>query len=156
MTLNIGDKAPGFVLKDTDLKDLSLTDFSGQNLVIVFFPLAFTSVCTTELCFLRDNLERYSKLDSSVVAISVDSPFTLKKFREENNLNFPVLSDFNKVVCQSYGAYYEDFVLGLKGVAKRAVFVVDKNGTIQYTEILENASNLPNFENLNLAVSDIN
>lgn len=87
------------------------------------------------------------------MAISVDSPFTLKKFKEENNLNFPVLSDFNKSVSQAYGAFYEEFVLGLKGVSKRSAFLIDENGKIQYQEILENAGNLPNFEALEQVLS---
>ena len=156
MALNIGDLAPGFTLKDSDLNDVNLEDLRGSKVVLLFFPLAFTGVCTTELCHMRDNLEKYNALDAKVLAISVDSPFSLKKFKEENNLNFQVLSDFNKNVSQSYGAFYDEFVLGLQGVSKRAVFVINREGGIHYSEILENAGNLPNFENLNLALSEIN
>lgn len=152
----IGEPAPSFTLKDTNLNDVSLSDFTGKNTVLLFFPLAFTGVCTNELCFMRDNLSKYSGLNAQILAISVDSPFSLKKFKEENDLNFPVLSDFNKEVSQAYDAIYEEFVAGLKGVSKRAVFVIDGEGKIQYQEILENAGNLPNFEKLEQEVSKNN
>lgn len=156
MTLNIGDNAPSFTLKDTNLAAVNLEDYKGKTVVLLFFPMAFTGVCTNELCFMRDNLNKYSGLNAEIFAISVDSPFTLKKFKEENQLNFAVLSDFNKVVSTAYGALYEEFVHGLKGVSKRAVFVIDGGGKIQYQEILENAGNLPNFEKLEAEVSKIN
>lgn len=148
MTLQVGEQAPSFTLKSTELKDVSLSDFKGHNVILLFFPMAFTSVCTDELCQMRDNYSVYEKLDAKILAISVDSPFTLKKYKEENELNFPVLSDFNKSVSQAYGVYYDEFVLGLKGVSKRSAFLIDKEGKIQYQEILENAGNLPNFEAL--------
>jgi len=152
----IGEPAPSFTMKDTDLQDVNLEDFKGQTVVLVFFPLAFSGICTTQMCTLRDNLHAFNSLEAKVFGCSVDSPFTLKKFKEDNQFEFPLLSDFNKTVCQAYGAYYEEFALGLKGVAKRAVFVIDKEGKIQYQEILENAKNLPNFETLELEVSKIN
>jgi len=153
MTLQVGDVAPSFTLKSTELKDVSLSDFKDHKVVLLFFPMAFTGVCTDELCQMRDNYSIYEKLNAQIVAISVDSPFTLKKFKEENNLNFPVLSDFNKSVSQAYGTFYEEFVLGLKGVSKRSAFLIDENGKIQYQEILENAGNLPNFEALEQVLS---
>jgi peroxiredoxin len=153
MTLQVGDVAPSFTLKSTELKDVSLSDFKDHKVVLLFFPMAFTGVCTDELCQMRDNYSIYEKLNAQIVAISVDSPFTLKKFKEDNNLNFPVLSDFNKSVSQAYGAFYEEFVLGLKGVSKRSAFLIDENGKIQYQEILENAGNLPNFEALEQVLS---
>jgi len=155
MSLNQGDKAPHFSLKSSDLKDVSLTDFTGKNLVILFFPLAFTSVCTDELCQIRDDMAKFKSLNANVIAISVDSPFTLAKFKEENGIDFPLLSDFNKEVSRAYHALYEDFVLGLKGVSKRAAFVLDTNGNIQYSEVLENAGNLPNFEEIESALSNL-
>jgi len=153
MTLQVGDVAPSFTLKSTELKDVSLSEFKDHKVVLLFFPMAFTGVCTDELCQMRDNYSIYEKLNAQIVAISVNSPFTLKKFKEENNLNFPVLSDFNKSVSQAYGAFYEEFVLGLKGVSKRSAFLIDENGKIQYQEILENAGNLPNFEALEQVLS---
>jgi peroxiredoxin len=156
MTLNIGSTAPDFTLKNSDLEDVTLADQRGQNVILLFFPLAFTGICTEELCYMRDGISKFNDLNSNILAISVDSPFTLKKFKEENALNFPLLSDFNKEVSQAYGAFYKEFVLGLKGVSKRAVFLLDKNGMLQYSEVLENAGDLPNFESLEKALSDLN
>jgi peroxiredoxin len=145
MILKKGDKAPEFTLTSSDKSEISLSSYADKNLILLFFPLAFTSVCTTELCSMRDDIATYNDLNADVMAISVDSPFALAKFKEEQNLNFPLLSDFNKEVSRSYGALYEDFVLGLKGVSKRSAFIIDQNGIIRYAEVLENAGELPNF-----------
>ena len=145
MILKRGDKAPNFTLVSSDTKEVSLSDFKEKNIILLFFPLAFTGVCTTELCSMRDDITTYNNMNAQVLAVSVDSPFSLGKFKEEQSLNFPLLSDFNKEVSRSYGALYEDFVLGLKGVSKRSAFVIDKNGIIRYAEVLENAGELPNF-----------
>ncbi|MEZ4910702.1 MAG: redoxin domain-containing protein [Saprospiraceae bacterium] len=149
MSLKVGDIAPGFTLKSSEKTDVSLSDYTGKNVVVLFFPMAFTSVCTTELCEIRDKKSNYDALEADIIAISVDSPFTLAKFKEDQGYNFPLLSDFNKEVSPKYGAYYEEFVLGLKGVAKRAAFVVDKEGILQYVEVLEKASDIPDFEKIN-------
>ena len=146
MSIAIGTKAPAFSLYDTEKNKVNLEDFKGKNLVILFFPLAFTSVCTAELCSVRDTLATYNNLNASVVGISVDTPFTLGKFKAEQQLNFPLLSDFNKEVSQAYGAFYDTFVLDLKGVAKRAAFVIDKEGVVRHAEVLEVAGNQPDFE----------
>ncbi len=153
MALNIGDTAPSFSLYDTDKNQVQLADFKGKDLVILFFPLAFTSVCTTELCSMRDNIGDYNALNAEVVAISIDTPFTLGKFKAEQDLNFPLLSDFNKEVSKAYGAQYDEFVLGLKGVAKRSAFVVDTEGKIKYAEVLDDATKLPNFDAVKAALS---
>ena len=145
MALQVGDKAPSFTLFNTEKKEISLSDFAGKNVVILFFPLAFTSVCTAELCEMRDNIATYSNLNAEIVGISVDSLFTLDKFKAEQSLPFNLLSDFNKEVSTAYGSIYENFVLGMKGVSKRSAFVVDANGTIQYAEVLESAGDVPNF-----------
>lgn len=146
MSLKKGDKAPSFKLIDTDKKEVSLEDFKGKNLIVHFFPAAFTGVCTTQLCTVRDAISMYHNDKCDVVAISVDLPFTLGKFKELQNLNFTLLSDFNKEAITAYGAIYENWILGLKGVAKRSAFVIDAEGTIQYAEVLESAGDLPNFE----------
>jgi len=146
MALKVGDQAPDFTLLNTEAKEVSLADFAGKKVVLHFFPLAFTGVCTTQLCTLRDNFGFYEGIGAQVLGVSVDSPFTLAKFKEENNYQFPLLSDFNKEVSKAYGAFYEDFVLGLKGVAKRSAFVIDENQKIIYAEVLEKASDLPNFQ----------
>ena len=148
MAISKGDKAPAFTLPDTKKNMVSLDDFNGDKLVIVFFPMAFTSVCTTELCTLRDDYSIYDDLEADIIGISVDSPFTLAKFKEEQNLNFPLLSDFNKTVSKAYGALYDEFVLGMKGVSKRSAFVIDKEGKVAYAEVLENAGDLPSFDNI--------
>lgn len=155
MKISKGDKAPAFKLVSSDKKEVSLDDYKGKNVVLLFFPMAFTSVCTAELCSMRDSLADYNKLNTEVVGISVDSPFTLDKFKQEQSLNFPLLSDFNKEASQAYGAFYENFVLGLKGVSKRAAFVVDKNGTVQYAEVLESAGDLPDFNAVKQTVASL-
>ena len=156
MSLSKGDKAPSFTLKSSDLKDVNLTDFKGRNVVILFFPLAFTSVCTDEMCHMRDDMSKFNDMNAQILAISVDSPFTLAKFKEENKVEFPMLSDFNKEVSRAYHSLYEDFVLGLKGVSKRAAFVVDAQGQIQYAEVLESAGDLPNFEAIEKTLTNLN
>ena len=145
MSVQVGDKAPVFTLVSSEKESISLDQYKGKNVVLLFFPMAFTGVCTTELCGMRDNIAMYQGLDAEILAVSVDSPFTLDKFKSDQNLNFPLLSDFNKEVSQNYGAYYDEFVLGLKGVSKRAAFVIDKEGTVRYAEVLDNAGELPNF-----------
>lgn len=145
MKIKVGDKAPQFALRSSDTSEVRLDTYQGKNLVLLFFPLAFTGVCTKELCSMRDNIAEYNQLDADILAVSVDSPFTLAKFKEEQNLNFPLLSDFNKEVSRAYGSLYEEFVLGMRGVSKRSAFVIDKEGTIRYAEVLENAGDIPNF-----------
>jgi len=146
MALQTGQQAPSFKLRDTEKNEVSLDDFKGRNVVLLFFPLAFTDVCTKELCATRDDLAFYDDLNAQVLAISVDTLFTLGKFKEEQNLNFPLLSDFNKETARSYGALYDEFVLGMKGVAKRSAFVIDADQIVRYAEVLESAGDLPNFE----------
>lgn len=145
MSIKVGEKAPSFKLRNSATEEVNLADYNGKNVVVLFFPLAFTGVCTTELCEIRDSIADYNGMDAEVVAISVDSPFTLAKFKEEQGYNFPLLSDFNKEVSRAYGSLYEDFVLDMKGVSKRSAFVIDKEGTIKYAEVLENAGDIPNF-----------
>ena len=145
MSVTIGQQAPLFVLNDTDKNEVSLEECRGNNVVLLFFPLAFTGVCTQELCAVRDDLSSYNKLDAKVFAISVDSIFSLGKFKAEQNLNFTLLSDFNREAASAYGALYDEFVLGMKGVAKRSAFVIDKNGIVRYAEVLEDAGQIPDF-----------
>ena len=146
MAVAIGQKAPNFTLFSSDLKEVSLSDYAGKKVVIHFFPMAFTGVCTTQLCTMRDSFGYYEGLGAEVLGISVDSPFTLAKFKEDNTYQFPLLSDFNKEVSQAYGAYYDEFVFNLKGVSKRAAFVVNENQEIIYAEVLESAGDLPDFD----------
>jgi glutaredoxin-dependent peroxiredoxin len=149
MSLQIGDIAPSFTLKNTEKADISLSDYNGRNVVLLFFPLAFTGTCTTELCSIRDNKAYYENINAEIVAISVDSLFTLGKYKELEGYNFDLLSDWNKTTAAAYGTLYDEFVLGMRGVAKRSAFVVDGTGKIRYAEVLENAGELPNFAAIN-------
>jgi len=155
MSIKVGDKAPNFTLRATDKSEISLEDYKGKNVVLLFFPLAFTGVCTTELCSIRDDYSAYNSMDAEVLALSVDSLFTLEKFKEEQSYQFPLLSDFNKEVSRAYGALYEDFVLGMKGVSRRAAFIIDADGIIKYTEVLESAGDLPNFSRIKETLSGL-
>ena len=156
MKLKVGDKAPEFTLRSTEKAEVSLGDHKGKNVIILFFPLAFTGVCTAELCEVRDNMKKYESLNAEVLAISVDSLFSLGKFKEVENYNFTLLSDFNKTASRAYGSLYEDFVLGMKGVSKRSAFVIDKDGTIRYEEVLDDAGNQPNFTKIQEVLSSLN
>ncbi|MEO6315885.1 MAG: peroxiredoxin [Chitinophagaceae bacterium] len=145
MTIAKGQPAPAFILHDTEKNTVSLKDQAGKNILLLFFPLAFTSVCTSELCSVRDNIGLYNNATGLVFGISVDSPQSLRKFKEEQGLNFTLLSDFNKEASAAYGALYDNFGGWMKGVSKRAAFCIDSQGIIQYAEVLENAGDQPNF-----------
>lgn len=152
MALQVGDKAPDFKLLNTELKEVSLSDYKGKKLVVHFFPMAFTGVCTTQLCTMRDSFGYYEGINAGVVGISVDSPFTLAKFREDQAYQFPLLSDFNKEASPAFDAFYDEFAFGLKGVSKRAAFVVNEEGNITYAEVLESAGDLPDFNAIKQAL----
>jgi peroxiredoxin len=155
MALTIGQAVPAFKLFNSEKEEVSLSSFLGKKVIIHFFPQAFTGVCTTQLCTMRDNLNYYTDLNAVVLGISVDSVFTLGKFKEEQNYNFSLLSDFNKEVAKAYDALYENWILNMNGVAKRAAFVIDSNGILQYAEVLESAGDLPNFEAIKACVAQI-
>jgi peroxiredoxin len=156
MSVQIGQEAPDFTLKNTDMQDVTLSSLRGQkNVVLLFVPLAFTGVCTTELCSVRDTLNTYASLNADVFGISVDSPFAQKAWKEQENFSFALLSDFNREAVQAYGAQYDN-LLGFQGVAKRAAFVIDKEGKIRYAEVLEDARNLPNFDKINETLQSLN
>lgn len=153
MKLTIGDTAPNFSLQDTDGNEIELyTYLNGEQGVILFFPLAFSSTCTEELCTIRDNMKLYDALESKVIGISIDSFFTLKEFKKSQNLNFKLLSDFNREVSSLYGALYDDY-FGMKGVSKRASFVIDESKTITHLEILEDSGELPDYNAIQNALS---
>jgi glutaredoxin-dependent peroxiredoxin len=153
MPIQVGDKAPDFTLRNSEKEQVSLKNYRGQNVVLLFFPMAFTGVCTKELCEMRDSIADYGKLDAQVLAVSVDSVFTLDKWKQEQGFNFPLLSDFNKTVSKKYESIYKDFVFEMKGVSKRSAFVIDKEGTVRYAEVLENAGEIPNFGAVKAALS---
>ncbi|HSC54988.1 MAG TPA: redoxin domain-containing protein [Phnomibacter sp.] len=155
MAIEIGQKAPAFTLYNTEKQEVSLESLAGQNVLILFFPLAFTSVCTKELCSVRDNIAFYNSSNAVVVGISVDSLYTLGRYKADQQLNFTLLSDFNKEVSAAYGALYDRFSYGMQGVSKRAAFVVGKTGNIAYAEVLESAADLPNFEAIQAVLADL-
>lgn len=149
MNLTPGQMAPDFTLYNTDKNKLSLSDLRGKNVLLLFFPQAFTGVCTKELCAIRDDISRYSNVQAAVIGISVDSVFTLKRYQEDQQYNFPLLSDFNRDVSALYGTLYENWILDMKGVSKRSAFIIDRSGKVQYAEVLENAGEMPDFEVIN-------
>lgn len=155
MALTIGSKAPDFKLFSSDKKEVSLADYAGKVLVIQFFPAAFTGVCTEQLCSSRDELAYFNNLGADVVGVSVDMPFSLGVFKEQNKINFPLLSDFNKRMIHDYDMYFPNFAFGLKGVAKRGVVVVGKDGNIAYAEETANPGAQVNFEALKAAIQGL-
>jgi peroxiredoxin len=155
MSIQAGQKAPPFSLYDSDKNKVNLSEYAGKNVLLLFFPLAFTSVCTAELCSVRDNLARYNQLNAEVFGISVDSLHTLNRFKQDQQLNFRLLSDFNKEVSAEYGCLYDKFSFDMKGVSKRAAFVLDKNGIVKYAEVLENAGNQPDFNAIQHALETV-
>lgn len=156
MNIEVGQKAPEFSLFASDKSRVTLSDLKGKNIVLLFFPQAFTGVCTAELCNVRDNIAAYNNTNAQVYGISVDSIFTLDKFRQEQGLNFPLLSDFNKDVSKAYNSLMEDFVFDMKGVSKRSAFVIDKEGVVRYSEILGKVTDLPDFEAIQKTLAELN
>ncbi|MBC7720921.1 MAG: redoxin domain-containing protein [Pedobacter sp.] len=157
MSISIGTQAPGFSLFDSDKKQVNLADFKGKNVVLLFFPLAFTGTCTAELCSVRDNIAIYNSTNAVVLGISVDSLFTLEKYKAEQNLNFQLLSDFNKEASKAFEVLYDTFpAFGMLGVSKRAAFVIDGNSIIQYAEVCPTPGDLPNFEAIQIILSGLN
>ncbi|KAA0211343.1 redoxin domain-containing protein [Ignavibacteria bacterium CHB1] len=162
MSIKSGDKAPEFTLKSKnvtgEVKDYSLSDFKGKNVVLLFFPQAFTGVCTDEMCSVSNGLSSYSDLNAEVLGISVDSVFTQEAWAKANNITIPLLSDFNKKVINLYDTSYPDggFVFDMNGVSKRAAFVIDKDGIVRYSEVLENAGDLPDFDKVKETLKSLN
>jgi peroxiredoxin len=145
MSLDVNTPAPDFTLPNQDREAVTLSAQRGHPVVLAFFPAAFSSVCTTELCTFRDRLSDLNRANAQVYGISVDTFFSLKAFQKDQGLTFPLLSDFNKDVIRDYGVFNEDMI-GMKGIAKRAVFVIDKDGIVRHAEVLEDARNEPNYE----------
>jgi peroxiredoxin len=157
MAIQIGQKAPGFSLYNSSKNIVSLSDFEGKkNLLLLFFPLAFTSVCTKELCGIRDNIASYENEKVQVLGISVDSVFTLAKYKDDQQLNYPLLSDFNKEASGSYDVLYPSFTdMGMQGVSKRSAFIIDKEGVVQYAEVLDNAGLMPDFKSIDEKIASL-
>jgi glutaredoxin-dependent peroxiredoxin len=145
MSTDPGSKAPDFTLMNEDRQPVTLSEQRGKPVVLAFFPAAFSSVCQKELCTFRDSMATLGQAHAQVYGISVDTFFTLKAFHDQQKFNFPLLSDFNKQVIRDYGVFNEDMI-GLKGIAKRAVFVIDKDGVVRHKEVLDDARNEPDYD----------
>lgn len=152
MTLKPGMPAPLFTLFDSDKQEFSIASFIGKKVVLLFFPAAFTSTCTKELCSVRDEQSYYNNLNTIVIGISTDTLYALARYKTEQHLNFILASDYNKEVCGLYGAQYEVFNFGMKGTARRAAFVINEQGLISYAEVLESAGELPDFNKIKAAL----
>jgi len=145
MSVDVGTRAPDFTLMSHERQPVTLSQQRGRPIVLAFFPAAFSSVCAKEMCTFRDSLARLNQANAQVYGISVDTFFTLKAFHDHEHLTFPLLSDFNKQTIRDYGVFNEDMI-GLKGIAKRAVFVLDKDGVVRHREVLDDARNEPDYE----------
>ncbi len=156
MAIQVGQQAPDFSLRDTEKNKVTLSEQKGKNVLLLFIPAAFTGVCTTEFCNVRDSLSFYNDTNAVVYGISVDSLFSLGKFKEEQNLNFTLLSDFNKEASTAYDTIYDKWFNDMNGVAKRSAFVIDKDGVVQYAEVLENAGDMPDFNAIQETLKRLN
>jgi peroxiredoxin len=154
MSADVGSRAPDFTLTNQDRQPVTLSEQRGKPVVLAFFPAAFSSVCQKEMCTFRDSMARLGAANAQVYGVSVDTFFTLKAFQDQQKLNFPLLSDFNKQAIRDYGVFNEDMI-GLKGIAKRAVFVIDKDGIIRHREVLEDARNEPNYDKVFAALASL-
>lgn len=155
MTPEVGEKAPDFTLPNQDREPVRLSEaLASGPVVLAFFPAAFSSTCTKEMCTFRDTLGRMGGPKMSVFGVSVDTFWTLKAYRSEHRLPFPLPSDFNKDVIRQYGVFNENMI-GLKGIAKRAVFLIDRGGTVRYKEVVEDARNEPDYEKLAKAIEEV-
>jgi peroxiredoxin len=152
MAVRVGEEAPGFKLPQKPGQVVDVGEHIGKDkVVLLFFPLAFSPTCTTEMCTLRDDWSRWQGLGASVFGISVDSPFVTDRFRTEEKIPFPILSDFNREVTKSYGVLYDE-LLGLKGVSKRAVFVIGRDGKVTYAWVSEDPGKEPSYQAVQDAV----
>lgn len=155
MALQPGTKAPHFNLFNTQKQAVDLNSLQGKNVVIHFFPAAFTGVCTAQMCTTSDDLNFYSNLDAEVFGLSVDMPFSLGVFKEKEKISFELLSDFNKTLIKDYDMYQENFAFDMKGVAKRGVVLIDKEGVIRYSEETANPGVQVNFDALKAALQGL-
>ena len=155
MAVDVGSRAPDFTLVNQDRENVTLSEELGKgNVVLAFFPGAFSGTCTKELCTFRDTMRSFTTVNAKVLGISTDTFFALKAWGDQQKLGFPLLSDYNKEVITRYGVVNPDMI-GLKNIAKRAVFVIDTNGVVRYREVLEDARNEPDYAKLNAVVEKI-
>lgn len=155
MSVDVGAKAPDFTLPNQDRQNVTLSEELKKGpVVLAFFPAAFSSVCTTEMCTFRDSAADLSKVGARVLGISTDTFFALKAWADQQKLNFPLLSDYNKDVIRKYGVVNPDMI-GLKEIAKRAVFVIDRGGVVRHREVLDDARNEPNYEKVRQSLASL-
>lgn len=151
--LQAGQTIPQFSMFTSDKEVINNETIKGKKALILFIPAAFTSVCTKEFCAVRDDISRYNDYHATVIGISTDSLFVLAHWKKEQAINFTLASDYNKEVSQAFGVNYDTFAFGMKGTAKRSAFVVDENGIILHTEVLENAGDMPDFDKIHAALN---
>lgn len=155
MSVSVGQEAPDFTLKNSNSELVSLHSFRGKkNVVLLFFPFAFSGVCTNEMCSTSGQLDQYEGLNAEVLGISGDSPFALKNWKEKEKITLTLLSDYEHKTTQAYGVEYENFV-GYKGPAKRSAFVIDQQGVVRYAEVSESAKDLPNFDAIKATLASL-
>ena len=156
MPVELGQKSPDFQLPDQDRTQRSLKDFAGSKTILAFFPGAFTSVCTKEMCTFRDSMQEFSRLQSQVVGICVNDPFTNKAYKDANKLQFPILSDYGRETVKKYDIFHNDFA-GLKGytAAKRAIFILDKGGVVRYKWVSDDPMKEPNYQEIQNALNKL-
>jgi peroxiredoxin len=149
----VGDTAPDFTLTNQDRTPVTLSEELKKGpVVLAFFPAAFSGTCTKEMCTFRDSMSQLNGMSANVLGISTDTFFSLKAWAEDERLTFPLLSDYNKTVINEYGVVNPDMI-GLKNIAKRATFVIDRGGTIRYREVLDDARNEPDYGKITQALS---
>lgn len=154
MALSIGQQSPDFKLVDIEKKERTLSEFKGKNVVLFFFPMAWTGTCTKEMCAVEEDYKSYANLNAVTIGISVDTLFALKHFGEDNHLgHILLLSDFNKEATRAYDVVHRDFAWGYKDVSKRATFVIDKEGILRFMEILPSLSDFPNLDAIKKALA---
>jgi glutaredoxin-dependent peroxiredoxin len=152
---DVGAKAPDFTLTNQDRTPVTLSEELKQGpVVLAFFPAAFSGTCTKEMCTFRDSMSELNRLSARVIGVSTDTFFALKAWADANKFNFPLLSDFNKEVIAKYGVFNPDMI-GLKGIAKRSVFVIDKGGVVRHREVLEDARNEPNYDAITSSLASL-
>lgn len=159
MSLKIGDKAPDFTLPSftpaPELAQVSLSSLKGKNVVLLFFPQAFTGVCTTEMCTMNESFNSYKGMNAEIIGISVDGTFVQKAFADKNGIQIPLLSDYNREVVKAYDVMRPEFAHGMKNTAERAVYVIDKEGVIRYVEVMASPGDMVNFDGIKNAVAGL-
>lgn len=155
MSVDVGAKAPDFTLPNQDRENVTLSELLQKGpVVLAFFPAAFSSVCQQEMCTFRDSIAGLNSSSAQVLGISTDTFFALKAWADAQRLNFPLLSDYNKNVIRSYGVVNPDMI-GLKDIAKRAVFVIGRDGTVAHREVLDDARNEPSYDKVKQALASL-